>query len=243
MPPRHLLIGVLFLDMGLGFALAQPVPLRGGSDSNAPPAGSPALPNMSCGQEYSPKWDNCVGLVKYPNGNVYRGEFHHGHREGFGDVMINATGVSDHNNILSKEPSIYAGEFHDGRLNGHGVWFTRKGAGYSGTFVDNIPQSDVSQKNCSGQPSSWDNCVAVVKYGNGNLYLGEFRHGRRDGIGMLVIAATGSSDAESIRMPVTPAMYVGQFKGGRLNGKGMVFMPGAGFHGTFTNNVFNASPP
>lgn len=229
---HHLLMGVLFVVAGAGAALGQPVPLQPST-----------LPNMSCGQQYSPQWDNCVGVVKYPNGNVYQGEFHHGQREGFGVIVINASGVSDHNNILSKEPSIYAGEFHDGRLNGHGVWFTKSGAGYSGTFIDNIPQSDVAKKNCSGPPPSWSNCVAVVRYGNGNLYRGEFMNGHREGIGMLVIMPMGTSDAQSIRMPVTPAIYVGEFKGDRLNGKGMVSMRGAGFYGTFTNNLFDASSP
>jgi hypothetical protein len=34
--------------------------------------------------------------------------------------------------------------------------------------------------------------------------------------------------------------YVGQFSGDRLNGQGMIFMPGAGFYGTFVDNILNA---
>lgn len=165
--------------------------LPSGSESNAPRPDIPNVPNMSCGKVYSPNWDNCVGVAAYPNGNIYRGEFHHGTREGFGFIVINAKGVSDNNNILSNEPSIYAGEFRGNKLNGHGVWFTNSGGGYSGTFVENIPQSDVSQKNCTGEPSSWSNCVAGVRYGNGNLYRGEFVNGHREGIGMIEIQATG----------------------------------------------------
>lgn len=171
------------------------------------------------------------------------GEFHHGQREGFGVIVINASGVSDHDNILSQEPSICAGEFHDGRMNGHGVWFTKSGAGYSGTFIDNTPQSDVARKNCSWPRPSWRNRVAVVRYGNGNLYRGEFMNGHREGIGMLVIMLTGTSDAQSIRMPATPAIYVGELKGDRLNVNGMVSMRATGFYGNFSNNLFNASSP
>jgi hypothetical protein len=192
---------------------------------------------MSCGKVYSPNWDNCVGVVAYPNGNIYRGEFHHGMREGFGFIVINAVGVSDSNNILAKEQSTYAGEFRGNRLNGHGVSFTKSGGGYSGTFIENIPQSDVSQKNCTGEQTSWSNCVATVPYGNGNLYRGEFVNGHREGIGMIEIEATGTPDGTSIRTPV-PGVYVGEFKGDRLNGRGMIFMPDAGYYGRFKNNLF-----
>jgi hypothetical protein len=192
---------------------------------------------MSCGKVYSPNWDNCVGIVGYPNGNIYRGEFHHGMREGFGFIVINARGISDSNNILSNEPSIYAGEFRGNKLNGHGVWFTRSGGGYSATFVENIPRPDVSQKNCTGEPTSWSNCVASVRYGNGNLYRGEFLNGHREGIGMIEIRATGTPDGTSIRTPV-PGAYVGEFKGDRLNGRGMIFMPDAGYYGSFKDNLF-----
>jgi hypothetical protein len=124
-PYAHL--GVLVVVCGLGLALAQPVPPPSGSDSRGR--------NMSCGAASSAQWDSCAGLASFPNGNIYRGEFHHGLREGFGFLIINARGVSDHDNILSDEPAIYAGEFRGGRLNGHGVWFTKSGTGYSGTFT------------------------------------------------------------------------------------------------------------
>jgi hypothetical protein len=195
------------------------------------------VPNMSCGQVYSPNWNNCVGSLTYPNGNIYIGEYHHGRREGFGVIYINAKGISNETNILSNEPSIYIGGFRGDRLNGHGVWFTKSGAGYSGTFVDNIPQSDVTQRNCSGRLSAaWNNCVAEISYGNGNTYRGEFVLGHREGIGMLDIRATGASDDRDIRMPAR-SVYAGEFRGDRLNGRGMVFTPSGGFYGTFADTV------
>ncbi len=226
-----------FANVAEGLA-AQPSPALLGAELST----HSSVPNMSCGKVYSPNWDNCVGSLTYPNGNVYQGEFHHGMRDGFGFIIINAKGVSDHNNILSNEPSIYAGEFSGNRLNGHGVWFTLSGEGYSGTFVDNIPQADVAKRNCTGDPGSWKNCVATVHYPNGNLYRGEFVNGHREGIGMIEIHATGTSDDTSIRAPA-PGIYVGEFKRDRLNGSGMIFIPGAGFYGTFANNVLTALSP
>lgn len=82
-----------------------------------------------------------------------------------------------------------------------------------------------------------------MSYGNGNLYRGEFINGLRDGLGMLVIMATGTSDAQSIRMPMTPAIYVGAFKADHLNGKGAVVMGAGGFYGTFTDNIFMGTAP
>jgi hypothetical protein len=109
---------------------------------------------------------------------------------------------------------------------------------YSGRFVDNIPQSNVTQRNCSGQLSAaWSNGVAEFSYGNGNIYRGEFVSGHREGIGMLDIRATGTSDDKNIRMPAR-SVYAGEFRGDRLNGQGMVFSPGAGFYGIFANNLW-----
>lgn len=232
---RRALLGFFLLVSGLGLATAQPVP--------APPAAlaEPGIPNMLCRSPILAQWDNCVGTFTYPNGNVYRGEFHHGLRDGFGIIVINAKGVSDANNILSNEHSIYLGEFRRDKLNGHGIWFTDSGAGYSGSFVNNIPQADVTQKNCSGRPSpGWTNCVAVVRYGNGNVYRGEFLQGQREGIGMIQIEAIGAPDSHNIRTP-EPGVYVGGFRGNQLNGRGVILMPGSGFFGAFAENLFASS--
>ena len=197
------------------------------------------MPNMLCSGPDVRQWDNCVGTFTYPNGNVYRGEFHDGTRQGFGVININARGVSDEHNILSREQAEYIGEFRNDRLNGHGVWFTASGAIYSGTFVNNIPQSDLLQRNCSGPSiSAWTNCVAAHTYPNGNIYRGEFVQGQRQGVGLIEIHATGTSDGNSIRTPV-PGIYIGEFQGDRLNGHGVIMMPDSAFYGLFRDNILS----
>jgi WD40 repeat protein/TPR repeat protein len=203
----------------------------------------PGVRNMFCVQADFHQWDSCVGTHTSPDGNVYRGEFHNGTREGFGIIAINARGIPDENSIRSNERSEYIGEFRGDRLNGHGIWFTASGAGSPGTFVNNIPQSDVSQRNCTGPLSSaWTNCVATFSYNNGNFYRGEFVQGLRQGVGLLEINARGASDTGSIRTP-EPGTYIGEFNGGRLNGHGVIMLPDAGFYGLFTNNIFTPPKP
>jgi hypothetical protein len=215
---------------GSSLAVAQPL--------QASAYAEPSVPNMLCTSADVRRWDNCVGTFTYPNGNVYRGEYHHGMREGFGVININARGISDENNILSDEQSMYIGEFRSNRLNGHGVLFTASGTGYADTFVNNIPQSDLLQRNCNGpHTSALTNCVAEFTYPNGNVYKGEFVQGQRQGVGLIEIHATGASDANNIRTPM-PGIYVGEFLGDRLNGRGVIIMQGSAFYGRFTNNIF-----
>jgi hypothetical protein len=239
---QRALASIFLLVAETGVAAAQPVPVAPPGAATAPAFAEPGIPNMLCTPTDVRQWDNCVGALTYPNGNAYRGEFHHGMRDGIGAIAIKAKGVSTRDNILSNEPSLYIGQFRGNRLNGHGVWFTATGAAYAGTFVDNIPQSDVSQKNCHEPPSpAWTNCVATVRYGNGNVYRGEFVQGQREGVGMIEIQSTGTADDHNIRTPM-PGVYIGQFSGQRLNGHGLILMPSAAFFGHFTNNLFTAPP-
>jgi hypothetical protein len=204
-----------------------------------------SIPNMTCKplpakQELTPpeQWNDCVGAFTFQNGNSYRGEFRHGMRTGIGVLMINYIGPSDYSDIGSDEPAIYIGNFSDKRLNGYGLLIRRSGVAYAGTFKDNIAQPDLIQKKCGGELSAdWTNCIGTYRFSNGNVYRGEFAHGRPDGIGMLQVEATGDSDATQVRLPM-PGVYVGQFKDGKLSGQGAVVIPDAGYFGTFSDNMF-----
>lgn len=203
-------------------------------------AAGAASVNMSCGEVYSQQWDSCVGVFTYSNGNVYRGEFHHGLRDGLGMIFIQARGISNEGTIMSPEPgTIYAGEFRDDRINGHGLWITPR-AVYSGTFVSNIPQRDVVRRDCVGDSSTWTQCLARVPYTNGNVYTGEFMRGVREGLGLLEINDRGVSDAGAVRS-LGKAFYVGLFKNDHLNGHGMTTMQdGSGSVGIYADNVLTA---
>ena len=159
-------------------------------------------------------------------------------RTGIGVLMINYIGLSDYSDIGSDEPAIYIGNFSGTRLNGYGLLIRKSGVAYAGTFKDNIAQPDLIQKECGGELSAdWTNCIGSYRFSNGNVYRGEFAHGLPDGIGLLQVEAIGNSDATQVRLPM-PGVYVGQFKDGKLSGQGAVVMPGAGYFGTFTDNMF-----
>ena len=203
------------------------------------------IPNMTCkpfptSQKLMPpsEWDECVGTYTYADGNIYRGKFRHGRREGFGVLEIKYMGQSSDNAVGWYEAAIYVGSFRDSRLNGHGLLIAKSGAAYAGTFKYNIAQSDLTQKECPGEMSiDWTNCIGTHLFPDSNVYRGEFAHGLPEGIGMLEVNAVGRPDSTPIRLPL-PGVYVGQFKDGKLSGQGAVIMLSAGYFGTFTDNVF-----
>jgi hypothetical protein len=201
------------------------------------------IPNMTCKpflstQKLLPpsQWNDCVGTYTYGNDNIYRGEFRHGDRDGFGVLEIKFIGRSSDTMIGWDEPAIYVGSFREGRLNGYGLLIAKSGAAYAGTFKNNIAQSELIQKKCAGELSAdWTSCIGTYRFSNGNVYRGEFADGLPNGIGMLQANAIGSSDSTQVRLPV-PGVYVGEFKNGKLSGHGAVVMPGAGYRGTFLDN-------
>jgi hypothetical protein len=213
----------------------------------APEAASAAahIPNMTCKpflptQKLLPpsQWNECVGTYTYGDDNIYRGEFRHGDRDGFGVLEIKFIGRSSDTMIGWDEPATYVGSFRAGRLNGYGLLMAQSGVAYAGTFKNNIAQSGLIQKECPGALSAdWTNCIGAYRFPNGNVYRGEFANGLPEGIGVLEVNAIGSSDSTEVRLPV-PGVYVGGFKGGKLSGQGAVVMSGAGYLGTFRDNTF-----
>jgi hypothetical protein len=225
--------------VGLCFLL-----VAGSNSSSADEVPNP-IPNMTCtplprvqGQLPPTEWNDCVGTYTYQDGNVYRGEFRHGHRDGFGILEIKYIGQPSDDAIGWAEPAIYVGSFKAGRLNGYGLLIAKSGVSYAGIFKDNIAQADLTQKECLREAYAvWTNCIGTYSFPNGNVYRGEFAQGLPEGIGMLQVNAVGRPETTHVRLPV-PGVYVGQFKDGKLSGQGAVVMSGNGYFGRFRDNTF-----
>lgn len=99
------------------------------------------LTQKECQGDISAAWANCIGMYRFPNGNVYRGEFAHGVPEGIGMLQVNAVGHPEATQVRLPVPGVYVGHFKDGKLSGQGA-VVMPGAGYFGTFSDNTFNAD-----------------------------------------------------------------------------------------------------
>ena len=210
----------------------------GSTEASASPQDS-SPPNMHCEGRDSRTWNECVATIRYPNGNVYDGQFMQGQRSGFGVLVINAIGESDSYNILARTPSIYIGHFKGNWLNGEGILFAKSSLrAIKGPFFNNIFTGSSSSITCRSNDSrTWNECFGAQRYPNGNVYFGEFRDGHRSGLGLIKIMARGNSDAYDIATP-SPGIYVGNFRGGRIDGRGMLLTTDGGYFGLFADNSY-----
>jgi len=69
------------------------------------------LTQKECPREVSTDWTNCIGTHRFPDGNVYRGEFAHGLPEGFGMLEVNAVGSPEATQARLPLPGVYVGAF------------------------------------------------------------------------------------------------------------------------------------
>jgi len=99
------------------------------------------LTQKECQGDISAAWTNCIGKYRFPNGNVYRGEFAHGVPEGIGMLQVEATGSPDATQVRLPASGVYVGQFKSGKLSGQGV-VVMSGDGYFGTFSDNTFKPD-----------------------------------------------------------------------------------------------------
>jgi hypothetical protein len=99
------------------------------------------LIQKKCPGELSDEWTNCIGTYRFPNGNIYRGEFAHGLPDGIGMLQVRAIGASDASQVRLPMPGIYVGQFKNGKLSGQGA-VVMSDAGYFGTFSDNTFKRD-----------------------------------------------------------------------------------------------------
>lgn len=99
------------------------------------------LTRKECPGEASTDWTGCIGTQRFPDGNVYRGEFAHGLPEGIGMLEVNSVGTPDATPVRLPLPGVYVGQFKHGKLSGQGA-VVMSDAGYFGTFSDNTFKPD-----------------------------------------------------------------------------------------------------
>ncbi|OSM06147.1 MORN repeat-containing protein [Magnetofaba australis] len=95
-------------------------------------------------------------VVRFANGNVYRGYYHKGRKHGQGL-------------FIWRDGRRYEGEWRNGRMNGVGVMSFPLGSRYVGQFVNDKKQGS-----------------GVYHWANGGVYEGEFHNNLRHGLGVYV---------------------------------------------------------
>lgn len=98
---------------------------------------------------------NGHGIMNFPNGDRYIGEFRAEKKSGYG-VYIFANGDK------------YEGDFSDDYPHGNGTAILVNGNKYTGEFKFNFPDGK-----------------GTMNYANGNVYVGEWKKGLKDGYGTM----------------------------------------------------------
>lgn len=123
---------------------------------------------------------NGLGQIVFANGDVYKGAFKNGERNGTGLCKFGLTG------------SIYRGEWRDGKPQGNGILFTLPNELVEARFdgfnvVDGqikilYENGEFYEGNCK---HSMRNSAGVHYYANGDSYDGEWVNDRRVGRGRI----------------------------------------------------------
>ena len=163
------------------------------------------------------------GVYAYRSGDKFVGEFAHGMREGFG-VFVGADGDI---NGLTVRGRRYEGEWKNGRMEGRGLFVHGDGNSYDGDFKDGKPHGRGVFTYANGDRfdgqfvrGKWSG-KGTLKYGSGDAYEGELYAGRFHGYGTYSWADGGGS-------------YVGTWHNGLKHGRGRrIFSNGNTYEGDF----------
>jgi len=139
---------------------------------------------------------NCQGSLKYPNGDIYTGEFNYGQPNGAGK-MTYANG------------DLYAGNFFEGQKYGVGDYTWADGNRYIGQFIGGNLEGRGAYYFLSKNKSNPDKYVGDFKknvfngdgiytYGNGAVVSGKFKDGKKVNISASVQVAEVKKSPEVV---------------------------------------------
>ncbi|XP_071484586.1 alsin-like [Diadema antillarum] len=106
---------------------------------------------------------NGKGILRWPDGKKYTGNFLQGLQQGHGVLTIPGPDPS--------QQEVYEGQWHDGRMHGVGVLRYHNGSVYQGEFQDGV---------LHGHGTLQIGNTAVQ-----DIYIGEWRNGKRHGYGVI----------------------------------------------------------
>ncbi|GHV55859.1 hypothetical protein FACS1894182_01120 [Bacteroidia bacterium] len=140
-----------------------------------------------------------LGAYLWKNSEFYFGAWNTG-RWGEGILLVPVG-----NNVFNcPDCAFYVGSWADGKKQGFGKCYNRYGKMiYSGNFANDEP-TGIYPNNENPESLSFD----VIKYPNGDCYVGEIKDGKRQGQGILLFA--------------NGEMWYGIFKNGDRNGEGIL---------------------
>ncbi|GMH82945.1 hypothetical protein TrVE_jg9783 [Triparma verrucosa] len=163
------------------------------------------------------------GTLSYYNGNKYEGEFSNQLFHGFG-VFTWAPFLENGQWVRGRR---YEGNWAKGRRSGEGIYFSGYGESYEGHFKKDLYEGYgvLTKKNGDRLSGDWEKGKmagkAKVEYINGNKYTGEMTMGKFHGDGKFIFA-NGLG------------WYEGEYRHGKQHGRGSrLFMNDSRYEGDF----------
>lgn len=158
-------------------------------------------------------------VIRFDNGDIYKGEILNGKRSGFGICLFSnkdkyeGLWKNDLMHCVGKyifsDGSIYTGDFKDGLIEGLGMHRYVNKDIYKGYYKNNKREGK-----------------GVLYYKDGSKYTGSWNEDKQSGEGELI-----KSNGEH---------YKGQFLDGKFNGRGeYIYSDGSKYIGEYKNNVFH----
>jgi hypothetical protein len=160
------------------------------------------------------------GIHYYLNGDTYFGEFVKGKRHGKG-------------RFTHQDGSEYQGAFYEDKADGFGKFTDKIGNTFEGLVagIDDPNNGIFVNGRLFGK--------GVIKFKNGDEYIGNFKDGRMSGHGIMKyfnIGKDSDNEYENLMMGET-AVYDGQWKAGKRHGKGLMsWQDGTKFDGEWAND-------